>query len=302
MEGTIEITLSNQTTGALKSIAPIGWHVPSYVEQENLCLSIGTIYDAGGHVKETGFTYWESPNTGADNSSGFSALGAGGRGNTGAIYSGRGFSTIFWATEEYWDDTSLALSCELVNDSAVFNVDVVTDKNQGCSIRCVKDSTLLSIGETGTVTDINGNIYPTKCMPDGKEWMLVNLCVTHYNDGTPIPRVDDSTTWDALTTGAMCYYDNVIPGLITLSIDRVNCRYHNDGTPYDPNSFVVTHSDPYTYSWSVGTHFTVTVFEDTMTVTANGANSSGANYTDVLTIRMGLLSVTFGVVQFKSPD
>jgi uncharacterized protein (TIGR02145 family) len=39
-------------------------------------------------------------------------------------------------------------------------------------------------------------------------WMLKNLDVTTYTDGTPIPQVTDSTTWQTLTTGAWCYYNN----------------------------------------------------------------------------------------------
>ena len=39
-------------------------------------------------------------------------------------------------------------------------------------------------------------------------WTTQNLNVSTYRDGTPIPRVDNNTTWASLTTGAYCYYDN----------------------------------------------------------------------------------------------
>ena len=39
-------------------------------------------------------------------------------------------------------------------------------------------------------------------------WTTQNLNVSSYRDGTPIPRVDDATTWASLTTGAYCYYNN----------------------------------------------------------------------------------------------
>ena len=39
-------------------------------------------------------------------------------------------------------------------------------------------------------------------------WMLKNLDVTTYSDGTPIPQVTDPTAWASLTTGAWCYYNN----------------------------------------------------------------------------------------------
>jgi uncharacterized protein (TIGR02145 family) len=39
-------------------------------------------------------------------------------------------------------------------------------------------------------------------------WSQVNLEVTTYRNGDPIPEVTDPTQWQNLTTGAWCYYDN----------------------------------------------------------------------------------------------
>ena len=39
-------------------------------------------------------------------------------------------------------------------------------------------------------------------------WTNRNLDVETYRDGTPIPQVTDPTAWEALTTGAWCYYAN----------------------------------------------------------------------------------------------
>jgi uncharacterized protein (TIGR02145 family) len=39
-------------------------------------------------------------------------------------------------------------------------------------------------------------------------WQSINLKVTTYRDGTPIPQVTDPTAWTNLTTGAWCYYKN----------------------------------------------------------------------------------------------
>ena len=39
-------------------------------------------------------------------------------------------------------------------------------------------------------------------------WMVENLDVATYRDGTPIPEVQDPTKWMTLTTGAWCYYNN----------------------------------------------------------------------------------------------
>ena len=39
-------------------------------------------------------------------------------------------------------------------------------------------------------------------------WMVKNLDVTTYRDGTAIPQVTDPAAWGALTTGGWCYYNN----------------------------------------------------------------------------------------------
>ena len=57
---------------------------------------------------------------------------------------------------------------------------------------------------TGTVTDIDGNVYKTAQIGD-QIWMAENLKVTHYQNGEPIPNVIDSE--DKLTTGVYCNYD-----------------------------------------------------------------------------------------------
>jgi uncharacterized protein (TIGR02145 family) len=62
---------------------------------------------------------------------------------------------------------------------------------------------------SGTVTDIDGNVYQTIKIGD-QWWMAENLKVTHYRNGDPIPNVTDPGEWTALSTGAYCEYDNDI--------------------------------------------------------------------------------------------
>jgi uncharacterized protein (TIGR02145 family) len=59
----------------------------------------------------------------------------------------------------------------------------------------------------GSVTDIDGNSYPTVLIGD-QEWMAENLRVTKYQDGTPVPYVTDDNTWANLYTDAYCFYNN----------------------------------------------------------------------------------------------
>jgi len=62
-------------------------------------------------------------------------------------------------------------------------------------------------GETGSMTDIDGNVYQTIKIGD-QWWMMENLKVTHYRNGDPIPHVTSGYTWSGLTTGAYCEYNN----------------------------------------------------------------------------------------------
>ena len=64
--------LYNAYTVSEGKLCPAGWHVPSVTEWETLCTYLGGDTVAGGKLKST--IVWNSPNTGADNSSGFTAL------------------------------------------------------------------------------------------------------------------------------------------------------------------------------------------------------------------------------------
>jgi uncharacterized protein (TIGR02145 family) len=60
---------------------------------------------------------------------------------------------------------------------------------------------------TGTVNDIDGNVYNTVTIGT-QVWIAENLKTTKYNDGSLIPNVSDVTSWDSYTSGAYCDYEN----------------------------------------------------------------------------------------------
>lgn len=68
-----------------RGLAPKGYHVPLNEEWSTLIYYLGDGSIAGGKMKEIGTSHWLSPNTGATNSSGFSALPGGVRGASGFI-------------------------------------------------------------------------------------------------------------------------------------------------------------------------------------------------------------------------
>lgn len=61
--------------------------------------------------------------------------------------------------------------------------------------------------ETGTVTDVEGNVYKTVKIGN-QWWMAENLRTTRYRNGDSIPNVIDNADWVSLTTPAYCCYNN----------------------------------------------------------------------------------------------
>jgi uncharacterized protein (TIGR02145 family) len=55
--------------------------------------------------------------------------------------------------------------------------------------------------------DIDGNIY-TEVKIGNQVWMVENLKVTRYNEGTPVLFADDNGTWGSSTIPAYCWYKN----------------------------------------------------------------------------------------------
>jgi uncharacterized protein (TIGR02145 family) len=68
--------------------------------------------------------------------------------------------------------------------------------------------------ETGSVTDIEGNIYQTQKIGN-QWWMTENLKVTHYSNGESIPLATDNVQWTNLTTGGYCNYNNNFNNVVT---------------------------------------------------------------------------------------
>jgi uncharacterized protein (TIGR02145 family) len=124
-----------------RKIAPAGWHVPTSAEWQTLMDYLGGNTVAGGKMKEAGTTHWLSPNTGAVDSYGFTALPGGCRDrNGGWNYHYLGRACYFWTTsitpKTGWP---IAIgSGNLTYDSGFCGV-AYEWVAIGYSIRCVKD-------------------------------------------------------------------------------------------------------------------------------------------------------------------
>jgi uncharacterized protein (TIGR02145 family) len=82
-----------------RKLAPSGWHIPSEHEWRTLIDFLGGESIAGGKLKSIGTNYWQNPNIGATNESGFSALPGGNRDyyNNCQFYT-LGTNTSFWSS------------------------------------------------------------------------------------------------------------------------------------------------------------------------------------------------------------
>jgi len=116
-------------------LCPAGWHVPTDAQWTALTTYLGGESVAGGKMKEAGTSHWNSPNTGATNSSGFSGLPGGFR-NTNGYFSDVGYYGYFWSSSEY--STAYAWFRNL-NYTNAYVGRTNYSKGLGFSVRCLRD-------------------------------------------------------------------------------------------------------------------------------------------------------------------
>jgi uncharacterized protein (TIGR02145 family) len=130
-----------------RGLCPTGWHVPSDAEWKTLETSLGmpaselnkgggrgSAQNVGGKMKAVS-SLWLAPNTGATNSSGFTGLPGGLRGNLGA-FGDLGYGGYWWSstqdftTDAWYRGLDYFYAYVLRSDNT---------KRVGFSVRCVRD-------------------------------------------------------------------------------------------------------------------------------------------------------------------
>jgi uncharacterized protein (TIGR02145 family) len=118
-----------------KILTPQGWHVPSDSEWTALTTFLGGEEVAGGKMKSIGTSLWLTPNTGATNEYGFSALPGGCRANAGA-FGNVGGGGCLWSSSE--TSAASAWLRGLYFPSSYADRDYYS-KELGFSVRCLRD-------------------------------------------------------------------------------------------------------------------------------------------------------------------
>jgi uncharacterized protein (TIGR02145 family) len=128
-------TLYNWYAVNTGKLAPAGWHVATDEDWTTLTDYLGGENVAGGKLKETGSVRWDSPNTGATNESGFTALPGGFRKGDGT-FSSFGGGGYWWSSTEF-DALNSWARYIFWSGSIIYRGHY--DKREGHSVRCVKD-------------------------------------------------------------------------------------------------------------------------------------------------------------------
>jgi uncharacterized protein (TIGR02145 family) len=182
------------------NLCPIGWHVPSDAEWTILTEYLGGGIVAGGKMKSIGTAYWNDPNTGATNESGFSALPGGGRYNDGSFFNIR-LSAYFWSASEngYFNDGyGRGLNYGNSNVESYGPYDAYDNKSVGYSVRCIRDQipslTTTSISQVTQTSAISGG----NIIDNGGSTVTARGVVWNT---TGTPTISDNKTTDGSGTG-----------------------------------------------------------------------------------------------------
>jgi uncharacterized protein (TIGR02145 family) len=116
-------------------LCPTGWRVPTNAEWSQLTDFLGGDDIAGGKLKESGTTHWNSPNTGATNETGFTALPSGYREYHGT-YNYVGYNGYWWSSQE--GSTTHAYGRGMYYDISDIYI-CYFPKLYGWSVRCLRD-------------------------------------------------------------------------------------------------------------------------------------------------------------------
>jgi uncharacterized protein (TIGR02145 family) len=190
---TYGLLYNGYTTVAPEGVCPQYYAVPTVEEWDALITELGGASLAGGALKESGLDHWASPNTGATNSSGFTALPGGERGTGTLGFMGMTESSIFWSKPNYsdlFDEVDNVIQVKLLSSQNASVTQEPHSKVRGHSIRCLRSDGVLGC------TDQNFMEYnPQANVDDGScsATAIIGCMNSLYHEYNPLANVDDGT-------------------------------------------------------------------------------------------------------------
>ena len=172
---------SSANPSGVQGIAPDGWHIPSDDEWKELEMFLGMSQaqanqtgwrgtDQADQLKEEGTAHWSNGNNG-NNSTGFTALGGGGRFPDSGAFAGFTEMGFWWSATEN-TGTSIYVRCMFFSSGQIWRDDEV--KSEGFSVRCIKDlsvaitSKYIKIKSSNITVNISKNKMLTLSYGDAK--------------------------------------------------------------------------------------------------------------------------------------
>lgn len=122
---------SDSNPSGIQGVCPVGWHIPSVAEFDQLTLS-----GNANVLKETGTTHWLAPND-SNNETGFTALGGGFRNSLGQFIELKE-SGNWWSSEIRTNYPHQAFGFE-IGLTGFEAYSTIKSLDSGLSVRCVKD-------------------------------------------------------------------------------------------------------------------------------------------------------------------
>lgn len=121
-----------------RNVCPAGWHVPGELEVTHLANFLGGDTIAGNKMKEAGTIHWSTTNTSVTNSSSFTGLPGGFRGNPSGFININTLG-IFWTSTPWGINTFPRAKTYQLKSNAGAMLQSVAVANCGLSVRCLKD-------------------------------------------------------------------------------------------------------------------------------------------------------------------
>ncbi len=215
----------------VQGICPNGWHIPSRDEWLQLSDSYGGLGFSGGKLKEAGLSHWQSPNTGATNESGFTAI-PGGHSYPNGTFLYVGTNAYFWTSSEHTPDSPSIFSWyyfpgynyESLGQAGYY-------KTYGFSVRCLKNdctappSSPSSGNHTPTQTHI---IWNWTSVPEatGYKWNTTNDYATATDMGNLTTKTETGLTCNTSYTRYVWAYNACgNSNSITLTASTTACPF-----------------------------------------------------------------------------